>query len=111
MNSVIAGVIAVYALWVFYLAVMNLRRAKEAGKLSKMVLVIALPVLVTAYVIDVLVNVSLATILFVDLPREWTFSHRLERYSTGDDWRAAVALWIAVHMLDPFDPSGSHLRR
>ena len=109
MNSVIAGVFAIYALWVFYLAVMNLRQAK--GKLSKAVLVIALPILGIAYAIDVLVNVLLATILFVDLPREWTFSNRLERYLDGSDWRAAAALWIAVHMLDPFDPSGSHLRK
>ena len=110
--QVAQGIIAaVYGLWLFYLAAMNLRRAKEAGRLSRVVLVIALPILLAAVAIDVAVNLTLASLVFFDRPREWTVSERLARYLPGTDWRAKVALWAAEHLLDPFDPSGSHLRR
>lgn len=102
----------VYVLWLFYLAAMNLRRAKEAGRLTRLVLVLALPILVLAIAIDVAVNLVLASVVFFDRPREWTVSERLSRYLVGPSvWRAEVALWVGAHLLDPFDPSGSHLRR
>lgn len=102
---------AVYALWILYLAAMNLRRAREAGRLTRLVRAIALPVIGATVAIDVAVNLVLATVVFFDRPREWTVSERLARYLPGTDWRARVALWVGVHLLDPFDPSGSHLRR
>jgi len=102
---------AAYLLWVFYLAVMNLRRAKEAGRLTRSALVFALPILLLAIVIDVAVNLVLATLVFFDRPREWTVSERLARYLPAGGWRSRVAWWVALHLLDPFDPSGSHLRR
>ena len=106
---VVAG--ALYVLWLFYLAAMNLRAAKEAGRLTHVVLVLALPLLGAAVAIDVAVNLVLATVVFFDRPREWTVSARLARYLPGSDWRARVAMWVGEHLLDPFDPSGSHLRR
>lgn len=103
---------AVYALWLLYLAAMTLRRAHEAGRLSRTALAFALPILALAIAVDVLLNLTLATLVFFDRPREWTVSERLSRYLVGPSvWRAEVALWVGVHLLDPFDPSGSHLRR
>jgi hypothetical protein len=102
---------AVYVLWVFYLAAMNLRRARQAGRLTGTALAFALPVLLLAVAVDVAVNLTLATVVFFDRPREWTVSDRLSRYLPANDWRANVAMWVACHLLDPFDPSGSHLRR
>lgn len=106
-----SGLLALYALWVCFLAVMNLRRAREAGRLARTTLLLAAPVLIIGFVGDVLVNLGICTLLFVDPPREWTTSARLTRYLPRDDWRASVALWVALNLLDPFDPSGSHLRR
>ena len=109
--AAIGGAIAaVYALWILYLAAMNLRRAREAGRLSRTALALALPVIALAVAVDVVVNLVLGTLVFFDRPREWTVSARLARYLPGDDWRARVAYWVAAHLLDPFDPSGSHLR-
>jgi len=103
---------AAYVLWLFYLAAMNLRRAREAARLTRTALAFALPIIALAIVIDVLVNLTLATLVFLDSPREWTVSERLARYLVGPSvWRAEVALWVGAHLLDPFDPSGSHLRR
>ena len=105
-------VAAVYALWLLYLAAMNLRRAQEAGRLSRLALAFALPIIALAVAVDVIVNLTLATIVFFDRPREWTVSERLARYLVGPSpWRAKVAMWVGEHLLDPFDPSGQHLRR
>jgi hypothetical protein len=110
-NIAWATIAAIYALWLFYLATMNLRRAREAGRLSRLVLAIALPILALAVAIDVAVNLVLATIVFFDRQREWTLSARLARYLVDPSrWRAELAMWIAEHLLDPFDPNGQHLR-
>ena len=41
-----------YALWIFYLAVMNLARAKRAGLLTTTAKVLGYPVLIVGYVLD-----------------------------------------------------------
>lgn len=104
-----ASLAAIYALWVFYLAVMNLKRAKNAGQLHDLALWLGTPVLLVGYALDVLVNVFVMTVLLAELPRESTVTARLKRhnlYSTG--WRKAVAVWFEP-LLDPFDPSGNHI--
>lgn len=99
-----------YALWVFYLAVMNLARAKRAGTLSKPALWLGTPVLLAGYVLDFLTNVLVCTVVFLDLPRETTVTARLKRYAAGPDgWRLSVTLWLADDLLDDFDPSGKHV--
>lgn len=110
-SAVWVTIAATYALWVLYLAAMNLRRAREAGRLFRVTAVLAMPVIGVAVAIDVLLNLVLGTLVFLDRPREWTVSARLERYLPGHDWRAPLAFWVAEHLLDPFDPSGTHLRR
>lgn len=99
-----------YALWILFLAAMNLRTAREAGKLPRAALWLAVPVVLLAFALDVIVNLTLGTLVFMDRPREWTVSERLSRYLPGSDWRACAAMWIGENLLDPFDPSGSHLR-
>lgn len=100
---------AFYALWVLYLAVMNLSRAKKAGQLSTTALVLGTPVLLVGYLLDCLVNVFVMTLVLVELPQELTVTARLKRHhaeSTG--WRLAIVLWFEP-ILDPYDPSGDHI--
>lgn len=100
---------AFYALWIFYLAVMNLSRAKKAGQLSTTALVLGTPVLIAGYLLDCLVNVFVMTLVLLELPRELTVTARLKRHhkeSTG--WRLAIVLWFEP-ILDPYDPSGDHI--
>lgn len=99
---------ALYALWVFFLAVMNLKRVSELGKLSGLAKVLGLPIILIGYVLDVCINLAVMTVMFVELPQELTVSARLERHNRGDGWRKAVAAWFEP-LLDPFDPSGNHI--
>lgn len=101
--------VLIYALWIFYLAVMNLDRANKQGKLVKLAYVFGMPVLFVGLFLDLLVNVFVMTPLLFELPREFTVTARLKRHnrqSTG--WRKRLAVWFEP-LLDPFDPSGDHI--
>lgn len=103
------GAAMIYALWIFYLAVMCLKRAKEADLLHKRARIFGMPVLIVGYALDVLVNVFVMTVLLGELPRETTVTARLKRHlKTSTGWRQKVARGF-VPLLDPFDPSGKHL--
>ena len=99
---------ALYALWVFFLAVMNLKRVSELGQLSGLAKVLGLPIILIGYGLDVCINLTVMTVLLVELPQELTVSARLERHNRGQGWRKAVATWFEP-LLDPFDPSGNHI--
>lgn len=102
---------AVYALWIFYLAIMNLSRADQAGQLRPVALVLGLPVLLVGYALDCLVNWLVLTVLLLELPRELTVSDRLSRHLRSfSGWRYQVARWVCVNLLDQFDPTGRHCR-
>jgi hypothetical protein len=98
-----------YVLWILYLAVMNLKRARDMGKLSKTAKFLGTPVLFVGYILDAILNILVMTIILLEFPQELTVSERLKRhnrYSTG--WRKSVALWFEP-LLDPYDPSGDHI--
>lgn len=100
---------ALYALWVVFLAVMNLKRAKESGKLSKTALVLGTPLLWLGYALDTFVNATLMTIIMLELPREFLVTDRLARHHReSQGWRLKVVLWFEP-LLDPYDPSGDHV--
>ncbi|MGC4395981.1 hypothetical protein [Hydrogenophaga sp. T2] len=100
-----------WLLWIFYLAVMNLKRARNAGTLSRAALVLGAPALLVGYVLDVLANVVVFTVLLLEPPRwgEWTVSARLERHHAGTSWRARIAQWFESDLLGPYDPAGYHV--
>ncbi len=100
---------AFYALWVFYLAVMNLKRVKDTVGLSPIAMFFGTPVLIVGYVLDAILNIIPMSIVLLEFPEELTISERLKRHnreSTG--WRRKVAQWFEP-LLDPFDPSGNHI--
>ena len=100
---------ACYGLWVFYLAVMNLKRVRDAGKLSPWALRFGYPVLLIGYVLDVLVNWFVVTLLLLEFPQETTVTARLKRHNKDSDgWRKAVVQFFEP-LLDPFDPDGNHV--
>lgn len=107
--AVLIGFGLTYALWIFYLAVMNLKRAKKAGLLNKTALVLGMPVLIVGFLLDFLVNTTVMTLVFLEMPDELTVTERLKRHhkeSTG--WRLRVVLWLEP-ILDPYDPEGDHV--
>jgi len=99
---------ATYALWIFYLAVMNLKQARDKGLLNKTAMALGYPVLIVGYLLDAFVNVFVITFLLLELPKEITVTSRLKRHNKGTGWRKAIAAW-AEPLLDPYDPSGDHI--
>ena len=98
-----------YMLYVFYSAVMNIKRVRDAGKLSWFGKVLGYPTLVIGLVLDLLCNVFVMSVVLLEVPQELTVTSRLKRHnreSTG--WRLSVVRFFEP-VLDPLDPSGSHL--
>ena len=88
---------------------MGVYRAHLAGRLNKFTLVLAFPVVILGYAMDILANWLIAPIIFLDLPRELLVTSRLIRYQTEDSgWRAKLSFYICEHLLDVFDPTGNH---
>tara|TARA_R110000822_G_scaffold9207_16_gene35898 strand:+ start:134 stop:481 length:348 start_codon:yes stop_codon:yes gene_type:complete len=107
--ALLIGLGSTYALWIFYLAVMNLKRAKDAGQLTTTAKALGYPVLIVGYVLDCFVNSTVMTVLLLEIPQETTVTSRLSRHlNEGEGWRKSIAAWAAP-LLDPYDPSGKHL--
>ena len=105
----ICAFLLLYALWVFFLAVMSLKRAKDAGLLTATAKCFGYPVLFAGLLLDFMANTFVLSLLLMELPREGTVTSRLKRHNTSSTgWRKAVATW-AEQLLDPFDPSGDHI--
>lgn len=117
-----------YFTWGMYLAVMNLIQAKNTiHELTWQAKLFAYPLAVCGIIMDFLTNVVVGTIIFLDVPREWLLTQRLQRYLENMDnfytdsskeppsklnrWRWDAALWICTHLLDPFDSRGYHCRK
>lgn len=103
--------------WLLYILVMGLYRASLAGKLTKVALVLSLPILIVAYLVDLIANFTIATLYFRELPRIYPISPpdlvttRLSRYMSGEDnWRKVHAEWLCSNLLDYFDPTGKHCK-
>lgn len=103
------GFLLTYALWVFYLAVMNLDRVNRQNRLKGFVRYISLVTLAIGYVLDLAVNVIVMTIIFLEIPKETTVTARLKRHNEGTNrWRKYLASKFEP-LLDPFDPDGDHI--
>jgi hypothetical protein len=102
--------------WVFYLAVMNLKRYRDSHRadfdaMHWFVRLNANLVLLIGLGLDAVLHFIVGTALFLDVPRETLLTARLKRYhhlAYVGTRRAAIADWICTHLLDPFDPDGDH---
>lgn len=95
--------------WGLYVLVMGLYRAKLDGRLSKPLIFMGAPFILAAYLMDVLANLTIAWLIFWEIPRELTVTNRLKRHlKQSIDWRFNVALALCTSLLDPLDPTGRH---
>ena len=104
---------AVLVLWllaVFYIAVMNIKRVRDRGELTKLMYVFGMPMLWIGLVLDLIANVLIFTVLFLEFPREPLVTGRLKRHKYhGTGWRHRLALFFERH-IDPFeDKTGGHI--
>ena len=97
-----------YLLYVFYAAVMNIKRVRDMGKLSPIGYAFGYPTLLIGYALDVLCNVFVMSLVFLELPKETTVTARFKRHNKGTGWRKRVAQFFEP-LLDPLDPSGDHI--
>jgi hypothetical protein len=109
MTALLAVALFLWVFWYAYILVMGLYRAHLAGRLTRFTYALALPALLVGYAMDVLANLTIASIVFLEPPREWLVTDRLKRHiARGTGWRAVKAEWICTHLLDVFDPRGDH---
>ena len=94
-----------YVLWILYLGVMQLKRARDNGTLSKAALVMGYPLVIIGYLLDILFNWVIGTILFLELPKNGVFTSHLNRHYLKDTWRGKIATWICRELLNTFDPN------
>lgn len=105
------GLASFYLLWILYLAVMNLQRARDNGSITRPAYCLGLPLLYGGLLVDCLVNVIPVSVLFLEPPREFLVTQRLTRHANArNGWRKRLAIWFAKNLLDTFDPSGQHVR-
>jgi hypothetical protein len=105
-------------LWAFfglYIIVMGAWRARLAGRLyfknNPLTFVLCLPFVVIGWLMDVVAQYTLATAIFLDLPRlgEHLVTDRLQRYvAQRYGWRYRWAKYFCDNTLDIFDPTGDH---
>jgi len=106
---ILGSVLSIYLLWIFYVAVMGIKRVRDEGKLTKFALALGLPVLVIGLLLDFIVNVFVMTLLLLEPPKEMTVTARLKRHhKDSSGWRLAVVHFFEP-ILDPFDPDGDHI--
>ncbi|MDR6768614.1 hypothetical protein J2W88_003918 [Acidovorax delafieldii] len=102
-------ILSLWTLWVIFLAVMSLKRARDTVGLSFWCKFFGYPVVCVGLLIDFAANVFLLSLILLEAPKEGTVTARLKRHNQGPDgWRKSVAKW-AEQLLDRFDPSGDHI--
>jgi hypothetical protein len=85
---------------------MNIKRVRDAGKLTRTARALGMVTLAIGLVLDLAANWLIAPLLFLELPRncEWLLSARITRLiAAGDGWRAKLALWLRMQLLDHLD--------
>jgi hypothetical protein len=93
--------------WFLFLGIMTLMAARNAGKLTTLTYVLGYPWALFGAFMDFLVNMSIGTVLFLELPQEWLLTVRCDRLMTyGNPWRANLANWLCKNLLDPFQTGG-----
>lgn len=93
---------AVYVLFVLYVAVMGILQAHNAKRLKWPVYPFAMLTFALGVLLDFFVNVTLLTLLFIELPRHWLITKRLASHINKNTWRGTLARWICDNFLNPF---------
>jgi uncharacterized membrane protein len=96
-----------FVLWVLFLAVMALKRARDEGRIKKAdpPYYLGIVVLSIGYVVDCVMNI-LASVVFFEPPMETTVSARCKRHLNDEGFRGAIARWLCQNLLNPFDIGG-----
>ena len=110
MDLLLFIVLLPWPMYIIFCGIMALKRAQREGKMNNWIKVLGIPWLVIGYPLDFLLNVTWGSLIFQEIPHEWTLSTRLWRWSnqTDDLPRQRRALRYRQNLLDPIDPDGIH---
>ena len=98
-----------YIFWGLYVLVMGLYRAYLHKQLKGLNKLLAIPYILIGLLVDVVANIFVASVVFMELPKEWLVTTRLQRYMTHNrGYKKRLATYICDHLLDVFDPTGNH---
>lgn len=104
MEILIAAYVLFYLTWLFYIAFMGIKAHFPEIKIDSPWLYRGLvPFFILAYAMDILFDKTIGSILFVEIPKEWTFSGRILRHQKGSGWRLKRANYFCKTFLKPFD--------
>ena len=98
-----------WALWVLFLAYSALRPSWKEHSFRNMRTLpryAAWATLIVALVVDVLFNIVVGTVIFLELPhyRRLTLTMRCKRWMDDPGYRGYIARCLARDWLNPFDP-------
>lgn len=100
-----------FPLWWAYLGVMNAKRIRDLGLMASEAEPKAKAMLGFGLFLDFFYNVTVMTLLFGELPREWLVTQRVIRHKfKGSGWRQPLAAWFCATYLDNYDPDGCHCK-
>lgn len=96
MAIALTSFLVTYLLFVFYLAYVAVHIAHDSGKLARaayLVQVLAWVTIGIGWVLDVVFNVLIGSVLFLEFPhwRRLTFTARCKRHMGASTWRGDVA--------------------
>jgi hypothetical protein len=101
--------LALWVFWALYIFMMGVYRGFLAGRLKGLSLIMATPILAVAFAVDFIMQMTVFTVVFRELPRHWLVTNRLRAYiKKGEGWRYVWASKLCHYLLDPFDPTGAH---
>lgn len=112
--------LAVWQMWIGYVAVMHLRRVRERWGLTLTQKIFGYPAVAVYYLLDLILRLTVflpmdypkyrwGEIFGVRLPYPETVSRMLERKAReGEGWRRKASIWIREDLLADFDPTGGH---
>ena len=104
--STLLSLFLIVVTYIGYIKIMRLKRIRDAENkdLEWYHKLYGYPLLVIGIILDTLLNVIVGTIIFVEFPREFLLTPRLDRWGREDDgYRGKFARFVCKYMLNPFD--------
>lgn len=97
-----------YLFFILYVASIGMIRAHFEKKITGILWGLCVPFVALSWLFDVLHNVILFSIIFVEYPKQLTVTKRLKRHIDKAGYRGWLARYICKSILSPFDHTGDH---
>lgn len=86
--------------YIGYIKAMVIYRRKKSDTLKWYHYVVGIPIAIVFLPLDVLVNAIVGTVIFLEFPREWLLTARLDRHARQGH---KFAKFVCKYLLNPFD--------